>query len=145
MVTSIDPLRIYIYNGDALLRFCPQKYHPFDAENRDKYVVHDDYRPTWEVPTLARLFSDLGFTFKETFNAHIRSLGKDPQKLWNEIEDVIRFDWLFSKFGLFSLALPFYQAQNRSLTRIEQNAQRMHHTHIHQSDVIQLMSASFWW
>ena len=96
MVTSIDPLRIYIYNGDALLRFCPQKYHPFDAANRDKYVVHDDYRPTWEVPTLARLYSDLGFTFKETFNAHIRSLGKDPQKLWNEIEDVIRFDRLAS-------------------------------------------------
>jgi tubulin monoglycylase TTLL15 len=24
MITSIDPLRIYIYNGDALLRFCPQ-------------------------------------------------------------------------------------------------------------------------
>ncbi len=43
-----------------------------------------------EVPTLARLYSDLGFTFKETLNSHIRSLGKDPQKLWNDIEDVIR-------------------------------------------------------
>jgi tubulin monoglycylase TTLL15 len=91
MITSIDPLRIYIYNGDALLRFCPQKYYPFDPSDRDKYVVHDDYRPTWEVPTLARLYSDLGFTFKETLNAHIRSLGKDPQKIWNDIEDVIRF------------------------------------------------------
>jgi tubulin monoglycylase TTLL15 len=47
MITSIDPLRIYIYNGDSLLRFCPQKYYPFDPTNRDKYVVHDDYRPTW--------------------------------------------------------------------------------------------------
>ena len=80
-----------IYNGDALLRFCPHKYYPFDSADRDKYVVHDDYRPTWEVPTLARLYSDLGFTFKETLNSHIRSLGKDPQKLWSDIEDVIRF------------------------------------------------------
>ena len=49
MITSMDPLRIYVFEGDVLLRFCPEKYHPFDAANRDKYVVHDDYRPTWKV------------------------------------------------------------------------------------------------
>ena len=31
MITSMDPLRIYVFEGDVLLRFCPEKYHPFDA------------------------------------------------------------------------------------------------------------------
>ena len=64
MITSIDPLRIYVFEGDVLLRFCPEKYHPFDPEIKDKYVVQDDYRPTWEVPTLAKLYSDLDYTFR---------------------------------------------------------------------------------
>ena len=38
-LTSVDPLRIYVHNNDVLLRFCPTKYHPFDPEDRDKYVV----------------------------------------------------------------------------------------------------------
>ena len=29
-ITSIDPLRIYVYNGDCHIRFCLKKYHPFD-------------------------------------------------------------------------------------------------------------------
>ena len=68
MITSIDPLRIYVYTGDCLVRFCPKKYHPFDQKDRDKYVVHDDYRPTWEVPVLSKFYSDLGYSFKETLN-----------------------------------------------------------------------------
>jgi hypothetical protein len=40
-----------------------QKYYPFDPANRDKYVVHDDYRPTWEVPTLARYKFQIGARF----------------------------------------------------------------------------------
>ena len=34
MITSVDPLRIYVYNGDCLIRFCPKKYHPFDQTDR---------------------------------------------------------------------------------------------------------------
>jgi tubulin monoglycylase TTLL15 len=63
-ITSIDPLRIYVFEGDVLLRFCPDKYQPFDAANRDKYVVHDDYRPTWKVQTLAKIYSDMGYSFR---------------------------------------------------------------------------------
>ena len=87
-----DPLRIYVYNGDCLVRFCPKKYYPFDQTDRDKYVVHDDYRPTWEVPVMAKLYSDLGFTFKETLNSHIRSVVAPDAatKMWNTIYDIIR-------------------------------------------------------
>lgn len=49
VITSVLPLRVYIYEGDVLLRFCPKDYLPFDANDTDKYVVGDDYTPTWEV------------------------------------------------------------------------------------------------
>lgn len=49
VVTSVIPLRVYIYEGDALLRFCPVPYEPFDPQNLDKYVVGDDYLPIWKV------------------------------------------------------------------------------------------------
>lgn len=32
VITSVDPLRVYIYKGDVLFRFCPVKYYPFDPE-----------------------------------------------------------------------------------------------------------------
>jgi len=91
MITSVDPLRIYVYNGDCLIRFCPKKYHPFDQTDRDKYVVHDDYKPTWEVPTLSKLYSDLKYTFKETLNAHIRSVkGQEAlDEMWSTIHEII--------------------------------------------------------
>ena len=91
MITSIDPLRIYLYNGDCLVRFCPKKYYPFDQTDRDKYVVHDDYRPTWEVPTLSKIYSEMKFSFQETLNTHIRAVkGKKAlDTMWNTIHDII--------------------------------------------------------
>ena len=90
-LTSVDPLRIYVHYNDVLLRFCPTKYHPFDAEDRDKYVVGDDYLPSWEVPSFTKYMNDrAGFSFKDTLNAFIRNdMKKDPEKMWNEIYSTI--------------------------------------------------------
>lgn len=66
IITSVDPLRVYIYKGDVLFRFCPVKYYPFDAANVDKYIVGDDYLPTWDVPSLAPFYNGLGFGMKGT-------------------------------------------------------------------------------
>ena len=30
-------------------RFCAKDYLPFDEEDRQKYVVDDNYTPAWEV------------------------------------------------------------------------------------------------
>nr|CAD7444236.1 unnamed protein product [Timema bartmani] len=75
VVTSIDPLRVYIYNGDVLFRFCPQLYYPFDPAVLDKYVVGDDYLPIWDIPSLQKYYVNLGFSMKESFNAFVRSKG----------------------------------------------------------------------
>uniref|UniRef100_A0A914EPV4 Uncharacterized protein n=1 Tax=Acrobeloides nanus TaxID=290746 RepID=A0A914EPV4_9BILA len=90
VITSVDPLRVYIYDSDALLRFCPENYEPFDPENVDKYVVADDYTPVWEMPSLKRYYNDLNLNFKETFNAYLKSIRKDPTEIWSQIEEIIR-------------------------------------------------------
>lgn len=90
IITSIDPLRLYIYYGDILFRYCPQKYYPFDPENVDKYIVGDDYIPTWEIPSLSRYYNALGYGMKASFDAFMRNSGKDPQTVWDQVEDAIR-------------------------------------------------------
>ncbi|XP_043684565.1 probable tubulin polyglutamylase ttll-15 isoform X2 [Vespula pensylvanica] len=88
--TSIDPLRVYVYKGDVLLRFCTVQYYPFDSNNIDKYVIGDDYRPIWDVPSLKNYYTRLGFSMKDSLDAYIRSEGKDPQKIWSNIHEAIR-------------------------------------------------------
>ncbi|CAH1183020.1 unnamed protein product [Ceutorhynchus assimilis] len=90
IITSIDPLRVYIYNGEALLRFCPKKYHPFDPEDLNKYVVGDDYLPVWRVPVLSEYYNELGFGMRHSLDAYLRSKGEEPQRIWNEIEEAVR-------------------------------------------------------
>lgn len=90
IITSMDPLRVYIYKGDVLFRYCPVKYYPFEASNVDKYIVGDDYLPTWEVPSLAPFYNGLKFGMKDSFDAYVKSLGKDPSIIWVQVEEAIR-------------------------------------------------------
>lgn len=90
IITSVDPLRVYIYYGDILFRYCPQKYYPFDPNVVDKYIVGDDYIPTWEIPSLSRYYNGLGYGMKSSFDAYMKSIGKNPQKIWDQVEDAIR-------------------------------------------------------
>ena len=90
VITSIDPLRVYVYKGDVLFRFCPTKYYPFDPEDVDKYVVGDDYLPIWKVPSLKDYYLQLGFSMKDTFDAYVRFKGQDPQKMWNNVFEAIK-------------------------------------------------------
>lgn len=47
--------------------------------------MNDDYLPLWKVPSLSKYYNDLGFSFKDTLNAYIRSLGKDPEAMWDQM------------------------------------------------------------
>ncbi|XP_025205839.1 tubulin polyglutamylase ttll6 isoform X1 [Melanaphis sacchari] len=90
IITSIDPLRVYMYNGDILFRFCPEKYHPFNPDNIDKYVIGDDYLPTWEVPSLKKYYVDQGASMKASVESHLKAQGRDATKIWDQLEDAIR-------------------------------------------------------
>ncbi|CAH2090156.1 unnamed protein product [Euphydryas editha] len=89
VLTSVDPLRVYWYKGDVLFRYCPAKYYPFDPSNLDKYVIGDDYLPTWEVPSLARPYTALGFGMKEAFDHYAESKGKNTTRLWEDVQEAI--------------------------------------------------------
>ncbi|KAK2706968.1 hypothetical protein QYM36_014858 [Artemia franciscana] len=90
VITSIDPLRAYLYDGDVLLRFCPEKYEPLDVNNTDKYVVHDNYRPVWEVASLAKHFKNSGFGMKASLDTYLKSQGKNPEEIWQQAYEAIR-------------------------------------------------------
>jgi tubulin monoglycylase TTLL15 len=47
-----------------------------DPDVLDKYVVGDDYLPTWEVPSLQKYYVDLGFSMKESLSAYLKEIGK---------------------------------------------------------------------
>ncbi|GBM35318.1 hypothetical protein AVEN_195825-1 [Araneus ventricosus] len=73
MLTSVDPLRVYVYSGDILLRFCKQNYFPFNVHLPESYIVGDDYLPVWEVPDLKFYYSELNYTAKESLNEYLQS------------------------------------------------------------------------
>lgn len=81
VITSVDPLRVYVYTGDVLFRFCPIKYYPFDPEVLDKYIVGDDYLPIWNVPSLKKFYTELGYSMKDSFDAYVREQRKNPAEV----------------------------------------------------------------
>ncbi|XP_066279885.1 probable tubulin polyglutamylase ttll-15 [Branchiostoma lanceolatum] len=90
VVTSIDPLRVYMYEEEVLIRYCPKDYHPFDPNDVDKYVVGDDYTPTWKMPSLKETYNRLQYSHKETWNHYVRSIGKDPSTVWRDVKASLR-------------------------------------------------------
>ncbi|XP_045500000.1 probable tubulin polyglutamylase ttll-15 [Colias croceus] len=89
-LTSVNPLRVYWYKGDVIFRYCPAKYYPLDPKKLDKYVIGDDYLPTWEVPSLAHPYTALGFSMKDAFDHYAQSKGKNTTHMWDEIQKAIR-------------------------------------------------------
>uniref|UniRef100_A0A915JDU3 Uncharacterized protein n=1 Tax=Romanomermis culicivorax TaxID=13658 RepID=A0A915JDU3_ROMCU len=97
-ITSINPLIIYTFDGEVLVRFCPKDYNPFDANDIDKYVIGDDYTPLWEIPSLQKYYNKAKLTRKQTLNAYVRhELNEDPSKIWRQIAEIIRQIFITSK------------------------------------------------
>ncbi|XP_062503753.1 probable tubulin polyglutamylase ttll-15 [Corticium candelabrum] len=90
VITSIDPLRVYIYEDEFLLRFCSQPYHPLDVIEVTKYVVTDDYTPTWQIQSLVSLYNDYHYSHKQALFTYMRKHGHDPDKVWTAVKESIR-------------------------------------------------------
>lgn len=110
-ITSIDPLRVYVFQGEWLFRFCMKDYEPFDTSDINKYVITDDYTPLWQMPSLQKYYSDLDSNRKEAFFAYFRSQGKDPEKLSSDLEDAIRQVCYLKEKAIIS-AMSAYQSGN---------------------------------
>lgn len=79
----MEPLRIYKYDKDILLRFCSEPYKPFDADNVNKYVPSEDYTPN------ITYFKQNNFSAIDAFNHYLHSQGLDVVQLWRQIDDAI--------------------------------------------------------
>ncbi|XP_039283068.1 probable tubulin polyglutamylase ttll-15 [Nilaparvata lugens] len=112
IITSIDPLTVYYYNGDVLFRYCPEKYYPFDPAKVDKYVVGDDYLPTWEVPSLKKFYNEHEFSMKDSFDAYLKQSGRDPSKLWNQVEEAIREVCLSKEHAIHKILVNYPSKRN---------------------------------
>lgn len=89
LISSIDPLRIYRFDEEILLRFCPEPYYPFDHENRGKYVVDDTHLHFSEMPSLNKYSKNFEVSSKMAFEAHLSQLGHDVANLWEKIDEAI--------------------------------------------------------
>lgn len=119
IITSVDPLRVYIYKGDILFRYCPVKYYPFDAKNVDKYIVGDDYLPTWEVPSLSSFYNGLKFGMKDSFDAYMKSIGRDTSGIWLQVEEAIRGAILAKEQNIANSVSQNLVLWNRTLIEID--------------------------
>lgn len=90
VMTALNPLRVYTYNGDVLLRFCSKLYtdpvHPLEL---DSYVVGDNYTPIWQMPSLQTFYVNGSLSMKESLDAFLRKMGQNPKKIWTQIEEAI--------------------------------------------------------
>lgn len=89
IITSINPLRVYTFRGDVLVRFCLEPYHPFNASNFDQYVIHGTYNLAWWLPSIAKFSNTTTYSIKESLNAHFESKGYDMNIVWDQIEDAV--------------------------------------------------------
>jgi tubulin monoglycylase TTLL15 len=89
LVSSFNPIRVYRFANEVLLRFCEEKYHPFDAKNTNKYVVKDGSIPPYEMPSFKANYEKYKFPLKVLFENYIETRGFNVKEFWARIDDAI--------------------------------------------------------
>ncbi|XP_052769440.1 probable tubulin polyglutamylase ttll-15 [Mya arenaria] len=112
ILTNLNPLRVYIINDDALFRFCPEEYYPFDKNNVNKYVVHDSYTPMWKIPSLKSMYTDQKYSYKESFNRHMINSGYNVTKIWSDIHETIQAVYLKKQAVLIQAGTKYKSTRN---------------------------------
>lgn len=124
VLTSVEPLRVYIYEAESLLRFCADPYldkqtGQFNSSNIDSYVVGDDYTPIWLMPSLLRYYIGTNLSMKETLNSYLRLLGKDGSKVWNQIEETIKKVYKLKEHHLARMSRMYQEANEYNDTSVQ--------------------------
>ena len=89
VVSSINPLRIYRFDQEVHLRFCPQPYYPFDKNILDKYVISDNRQDFMQLPETKSYFDNYGYSFKLSMEHYFRKKGHNVTELWRKIDEAI--------------------------------------------------------
>lgn len=88
LISSIDPLRVYRFKGEVLVRFCPEPYYPFNSSDVNKYVIFETHKIITEMPALMDYYTKLGFSMKKSVEENLRSRGYNVSDLWNRVDEV---------------------------------------------------------
>lgn len=124
VLTSVEPLRVYIYGAESLLRFCADPYldvktGKFNSSNIDSYVVGDDYTPIWLMPSLLRYYVGANLSMKQTLNSYLRRYNKSGEKIWNQIEETISTVYKMKEQHLARMSRMYQEANNYNETSVE--------------------------
>lgn len=124
VITSVNPLRLYMYDDETLIRFCAHQYlnpttKTFNASDFESYVVGDDYTPIWLMPSLLKHYIGTNLSMKQTLINYLESkLNRDPKVIWQQIEKTIK------------LVVTKKEDQISKLTTLLQSANNYHSTSV---------------
>lgn len=124
VMTSVEPLRVYIYEAESLLRFCAHPYldkgtSKFNSSDLDSYVVGDDYTPIWLMPSLLRYYIGANLSMKQTLNTYLRRLNQDGNVIWSQIEETIKHVYKMKENHIARMSRMYQEANNYNDTSVE--------------------------
>lgn len=111
-LTSVEPLRVYVYDTAWPLRFSPRKYHPFDPNDAKKYMVPVDYLPVTKVEPLAKYHNELKNSITVSLLTYMKQHGKDTEKLQRDLKSAVRQVFLKMEKMLIASAAPYASKWN---------------------------------
>lgn len=88
VITSIDPLRIYLWDTDILLRVCLEPYYPFNKNNLNSYVIGDNFHSGWHFDSIQK-FMKHKFSLKMALNAQLEERCINTTMIWEQVKDCI--------------------------------------------------------
>jgi tubulin monoglycylase TTLL15 len=88
LITSVDPLRVYYYTENCVLRFSKKPYDPNNFNDTDTYVI--DYDKTWNItfPPFHN-YSTNSFSSFYALRNNLKKVGIDPDYIFEQVEDCI--------------------------------------------------------
>lgn len=88
LITSVNPLRIYLYAKHTVLRICPMPYDANDTSDMDRHVIGDDHTASLDFPAIKK-YTDLGYTPKQALIAIMKERNLDYEKIYRDLEQII--------------------------------------------------------
>ncbi|KAG5669519.1 hypothetical protein PVAND_017406 [Polypedilum vanderplanki] len=89
LISSVDPLRLYYFPKNMMIKFAPEKYDE-DFDDSDRYVADgEDHITALDFEGTREYFFN-GYTFREAFDGFLKKQNASVEEVWKNIEDCIR-------------------------------------------------------
>ena len=110
VVTSINPLRIYIYN-DWHVRFCKEKYHPFDPNIKEKFIADGNYIDPWHIEPIKKYLAK-DISRKEALLLYFQEQGLDVSNAVEQMYGIINEAFLKNEAGVIEALKQYTYKKN---------------------------------